>query len=70
MEAPELKELGAFLETSKMTPSIIQFRNYRLILTICFIDGVILETLRTVPDSWRSIASNVKMDLKSVRPYR
>ena len=30
---------------------------------------VILETLRTVPDSWRSGASDVKMDLKSVCPY-
>ena len=30
---------------------------------------VILETLRTVPDSWRSGASDVKMDLKYVCPY-
>ena len=31
------------------------------------IDGVIFETSRTVPDSWRSGASNVKMDLTSVQ---
>ena len=69
LEASEPKESGTVPQFSKMTPSRIQFW---VCIPICChnsIDGVIFEISRTVPDSWRLGASNVKMDLKSVHPY-
>ena len=45
---------------------MIQLLKHGSYLRNCIIDGVILETLRTVPDSLRSGCSHVKMDLKSV----
>ena len=62
LQASDPQESGTVPEFSKMTPSRIQFW---VCIPICChnsIDGVIFETLRTVPDSWRSGASNVKMD--------
>ena len=67
LEASDPQESGTVPEFSKMTPSRKQFW---VCIPICChnsIDGVIFETSRTVPDSWRSGASNVKMDLKSVQ---
>ena len=54
LEASDPKESGTVPKFSKMTPSRIQFW---VCIPICChnsIDGVIFETSRTVPDSWRS----------------
>ena len=54
LEAPNLQESGTVPDVSKMTPSMIQFCVCIPICCHSSIDGVIFETSRTVPDSWRS----------------
>ena len=70
LQAPHLQESGTVLEVSKITPSMIQFLKHEPCLSNCIIDGVILETSRTVPGSWRWGACDVEIDLKSLSKYR